>query len=137
MAGAMSRNKGSAAEREIFKLLSKELGITIERNLSQARSGGADSNECIGPFAIEVKRGEVERLQAWWQQAVKQAQVLGKYPLLLYRRSRQPWRGLVEGRHLINICAAESGITLNTSTVLNGPVTLDIHQIIELLQMVR
>lgn len=86
---AMQRTKGAAAERELFNLLRDELGIVVERNLVQSRSGGADSVSIPG-LSIEVKRHESEFREAWWTQAVEQA---GEdVPVLAYRKSRQPWR---------------------------------------------
>lgn len=91
---ASQRTKGAAAEREICKLLSDELGVTVRRNVDQARSGGADCVEIRG-FAIEVKRREALSRPSWWAQTVKQADALGLEPLLLYRRSREPWRAML------------------------------------------
>ena len=97
-----SRAKGASAEREVFKILSAGLGFQVERNLEQTRAGGADTT--INRWAIEVKRQEVTLLNAWWQQAVEQAQRLNKsprasgyatVPMLIYRRSRMPWRAIV------------------------------------------
>ncbi len=97
-----SRAKGASAEREVFKIISAGLGFPVERNLEQTRAGGADTT--VGRWAIEVKRQEVTLLNSWWQQAVEQAQRLNKSPLasghaavpmLIYRRSRMPWRAIV------------------------------------------
>ena len=89
----MQRNKGSAAEREVFNLLRDELGLVVERNLQQTRNGGADSVSIPG-LAIEVKRQEKEWLEAWWNQAVEQA---GNtlVPVVAHRRSRQQWKFVV------------------------------------------
>jgi len=95
--GKAQRNKGAAAEREVCALLSEELGITVRRNVDQARSGGADCVEIRG-FAIEIKRREALSRPAWWAQAVKQAKAAGLEPMLLYRRSREPWRAMIH-RH--------------------------------------
>lgn len=91
---AMSRRKGATAERELCSLLSDELGITVQRNVDQARNGGADCVEIRG-FAVEIKRREALSRPTWWAQAVKQAEALGLEPLLFYRRSREPWRAML------------------------------------------
>lgn len=91
---AMSRRKGATAERELCSLLSDELGITVQRNVDQARNGGCDCVEIRG-FAVEIKRREALSRPTWWAQAVKQAEALGLEPLLFYRRSREPWRAMV------------------------------------------
>ena len=93
--GASQRRKGQSGERELFALLSEELGTIVRRNVDQARAGGADGLEIPG-WAIEVKRQETRSwLPAWWVQAHDQAFALGRHPILFYRASRQPWRAVV------------------------------------------
>ena len=88
---ASQRNKGASAEREVLRLLAGLLGVqSLERNLQQSRNGGADCLAVRG-FAIEVKRQEALSRPAWWRQACSQAEALGLEPMLLYRRSREPW----------------------------------------------
>lgn len=89
----MQRRKGAAAEREICKLLSDELGLTVQRNIGQARSGGADCLELPG-FALEIKRQESLSRPAWWRQAVKQGEKARLEPLVAYRRNGEAWRFL-------------------------------------------
>lgn len=91
---AMQRRKGAAAEREVLRLLGAELGMMLERNLQQTREGGADCVAIKG-WAIEIKRHERLSRPAWWRQACEQANKLGVEPMLLYRRSREPWRALI------------------------------------------
>jgi hypothetical protein len=88
---AMQRRKGATAERELFALLSKELGTCVRRNVDQARNGGADCIEVPG-WAIECKRVESGFQAAWWEQALRQADAADDCPALAYRASRQPWR---------------------------------------------
>lgn len=90
MSGRHSRNKGAAAEREVLRLLGDELGHVLARNLLQSRDGGADCLQVVG-WAIEVKRCERLSRPRWWAQAVAQAEREGCRPMLLYRRSREPW----------------------------------------------
>ncbi len=94
---AMSRNKGAAAEREVLRLLGDELGQSLLRNLSQTRAGGADCL-CIKGFSLEIKRQESLSRPSWWRQAVAQAQTEGLEPMLLYRRSREPWTAWIHTR---------------------------------------
>lgn len=91
---AASRRKGADAEREVLKLLGAELGEVLARNLSQTREGGADCL-CVKGFAIEIKRQERLSRPTWWAQACQQANSVGAEPMLLYRRSREPWRALI------------------------------------------
>lgn len=94
---AMQRRKGAAAEREVLRLLGDELGQVLTRNLQQTREGGADCI-CVRGFAIEVKRQESLSRPAWWRQACEQAERLGVEPMLLYRRSREPWQAFIHTR---------------------------------------
>jgi hypothetical protein len=87
------KSKGANAERELAKLLGDRLGISLQRNLEQWRSGGFDLLSDL-PLAIEVKRCEQLQLNQWWKQALRQSQG-GKIPVLCYRQSRQPWRIVV------------------------------------------
>lgn len=97
--GKGSRDKGGKGEREFLKALGVELGITLERNLQQSRSGGAD---CLGleSYAIEVKRCEQLQLKSWWVQSVEQAADDGRVPVLAYRQNRHPWRVIVPLHHI-------------------------------------
>lgn len=85
-----SRNKGSAAEREVGKIIYDLLGIKVERNLDQWRSGGYDLVG-LDKVALEVKRAKKPLLNAWWKQTVAQANEAGLVPCLWYRLDRQQW----------------------------------------------
>lgn len=91
---ASQRRKGAAGERELFRLLSDELGFVVTRNVDQARKGGADCITLPG-FSPEVKRQERLCLPAWWRQAVRQGQAMQAEPIVWFRQSRQPWRALI------------------------------------------
>lgn len=91
---AMQRRKGAKGEREVLKMLGGELGVALSRNLEQTREGGSDCLKVKG-FAIEVKRQERLSRPSWWAQAVDQARKVGAEPMLLYRRSREPWRAFI------------------------------------------
>ncbi len=94
MVGRMSRNKGAGGEREFLNLLRDHLGdATINRNLSQSRDGGADCLTLAG-VSLEIKRQESLKIGYWLEQA--RGQTNGKLAALAYRKSREPWRVLVE-----------------------------------------
>jgi hypothetical protein len=90
----MSRTKGAVGERELCRLLSEELGVTVRRNVDQARAGGADCLQLQG-FAIECKRTERLSRPTWWAQAVDQGSKAQAEPLVFFRRSREPWQALI------------------------------------------
>lgn len=92
---ASQRRKGAAGERELFKLLSAELGTVVSRNLTQTRAGGADCIDVSG-WSVECKRAEDLKLATWWAQAQTQADAAGACPVLFYRRSRHPWAAVFD-----------------------------------------
>ena len=85
------RSKGQRGERELFALLSDQLGFVVRRNVDQVRRGGADGLDIPG-WAIEVKRAERALIAPWWRQAVEQASRSGRRPALVWRANRRPWR---------------------------------------------
>ena len=89
MNGRGKRDKGSAGERELAKLLTDQLGFVVKRNLGQSRDGADDIT--IQKFRLEVKRQETLKMDLWSQQVEACAQS-GEVPVLVYRRNGQPWR---------------------------------------------
>ena len=114
MSGAMSRNKGQRAEREVVKLLQpvviaawNEVGRdgpapSLERNLMQAHKGGHDLLG-LDWLALEVKHQEQFTIASWWQQTKEQAakatQLLNieVEPVLFYRKNNVQWRVIMYG----------------------------------------
>jgi len=94
------RNKGSAFERQVAKLLEAELGISFKRDLEQYRAG--DHGDLIAddpdfPFVIEAKRyaqGTGCRPN-WWAQASAAANAVGKLPCVIYKYDRRDIRCVV------------------------------------------
>jgi len=89
--GRRSRRKGATGERELFHLLSDELGFCVTRNLTQTRDSGCDSLSVPG-FVIECKRVESPFRIAWMEQAIASVSPGHAIPTVFYRQSRQPWR---------------------------------------------
>lgn len=96
--GAKSRRKGQAGEREIFALLSDRLGFVVKRHVN-ARAGDCDSLELPG-WACESKRCEAW-LEAYWTQAVEQAERQQRKPVLFFRGNRKPWVAMVDLADLV------------------------------------
>jgi Holliday junction resolvase len=88
----MQRSKGQRGERELFALLSDRLGVVVRRNVDQARAGGAADGLDVPGWAVEVKRQQTARVTQWWKQAVEQANMLERRPVLFYRANYKPWR---------------------------------------------
>ncbi len=87
------RDKGKRGERELCKLLSEDLGIKVERNLSQTREGGCDTISIDG-FSIEIKHQETLRLNDWWQQTLNQTKS-GEQPILFYKQNHKGWKAQI------------------------------------------
>lgn len=114
MSGAMSRNKGQRAEREVVKLLQPVViaawnkvgrdgpAPSLERNLMQAHKGGHDLLG-LDWLALEVKHQEQFTIASWWQQTKEQAakatQLLNieVEPVLFYRKNNVQWRVIMYG----------------------------------------
>ncbi len=83
------RIKGANGEKELFALLSNELGFVVKRELGASRDGGCDGLDVPG-WAIEVKRTETF-CSSYWDQAIQQAIEADRKPVLFWRRSRSKW----------------------------------------------
>lgn len=103
-----ARNKGSAAEREVLRILEDSLGLKLVRNKQQSARGGRDLEEDtermqgLVPFAFEVKHQKAQSLNQWWAQTVRQAQDSKRLPVLFYRGNHQPWRVAVAPHDISN-----------------------------------
>ena len=93
MTGRASRVKGATAEREIVAIL-KEHGFDCHRTPHSGALEWMPGDVTGTPWFIEVKRCEALRIPEWMNKATEQAD--GKPALLLFRRSREPWRVCVD-----------------------------------------
>ena len=103
MGGRASRSKGSAAEREIAAIISERTGHDCKRTpLSGAISWLPGDVTGLPGWLIEVKRQEKMRIPEW----LKQTEVAcppDMRPLLVYRRSREPWRVIIQLDDFLNL----------------------------------
>jgi hypothetical protein len=91
MGGRASRNKGASAEREVAGIIKTRLGIEMRRT---PLSGGMDWKGDIQGWDgmhVEVKRQERLSIPSWVEQAEGDCPD-GCVPLVVFRRSREPWR---------------------------------------------
>jgi len=89
MGGRASRAKGSAAERDVRDIL-KAAGFDVHRTPHSGALEWMKGDICGAPWHIEVKRCEALRISEWCAKAESEAD--GKTALLIFRRSREPWR---------------------------------------------
>lgn len=94
--GNAQRQKGLAAERQVFQVLVHH-GFTV-RGLESAGDWlaflPAHGELPALTLHVEVKRHEVLRLPLWTRQAVAEAP-LGVLPVVIFRKSRQPWQAVL------------------------------------------
>ncbi len=123
-----SRTKGSAAEREVSKIIEEHTGIKLIRNLEQVRSGGHDlivHNDCTGTvadnfrrLAIESKRYNVVNpadITRWWSQATYQAEMCELTPVLIYRADRRDWTAVVPLHYIRDDFFVNNELTVSMS----------------------
>ena len=105
-----SRAKGSQFERSVATCLLEETGLVFKRDLEQYRQGDRGDLICQDmdfPFVIECKawaKGTAAK-PAWWDQVCKAALAVDgyKYPLLVYKYDRAPWRWRMPAQVLIDL----------------------------------
>lgn len=104
-----SKRKGNRAERELLRLL-QSYGIDAHRN-DQRYIGGINNPDIsarIGPVSIHVECKRVERLAlaAALRQAHRDANGHA-LPVVVHRRSREPWLVTLELEDLLQIIGKE------------------------------
>jgi Holliday junction resolvase len=85
-----SRSKGARGEREAAQAWAAATGATSRRGCQFA--GGPDSPDVVSSLEnihLEVKRTERGNPYVWLEQAIRDAG--DRLPVVLHRRSRQPW----------------------------------------------
>lgn len=88
MSGRSSRTKGRSAEREV-ELRFQDAGFTTDRNIGGRKQIAGDIN--VAGLAVEVRRREKLSLDAW-SMAHEDETPDHLTPVVVYRRSRAPWR---------------------------------------------
>jgi len=107
--GKASRDKGARGERELVRLLKPCVpeGWTVRRAMAYepghdlrvvdetgnvAPGGWAIEGKRYGDFTVgEVVRGPSARWLDWWRQTLRQADQVGRAPMLCTRGDRRPW----------------------------------------------
>ncbi len=119
------RNKGSAFERQVAKLLEAELGISFKRDLEQYRAsdhGDLIPSDDAFPFVIECKRyanGTGCRV-SWWEQAKAAAAAVGQLPAVIYKYNNYKPRAVVSFNAISEIFGESAGEDFLVETSLEG-----------------
>ena len=103
MNGKGSRNKGSAAEREVVRILN-DAGLHAEK-----RGAGFSGDDLrvreLPSHYLEIRRREQLRIPAWCREIESKAD--GRVPVLIFRRSHEPWRVVVSLDYFIELVKGE------------------------------
>lgn len=102
--GARERRRGAQAEREFAAILSDWLGVTVKRNLGQARDSGDDVT--TGRVRWEVKRHNALRIMEWCRQVESAAQP-GDIPVVAFRQDGEEWRVVMRLRDVLPLLREE------------------------------
>lgn len=86
--GAHHRRKGLRAEREIFERFQAAGGVVL--NLDGQGDHLVELHDVI--YHVEGKRQERIEIEKWCRQAESEAARPYFVPVVVWRRSRQPWR---------------------------------------------
>lgn len=100
--GKPSRDKGSAGERELAKLI-RSHGFDCERTGRNGRTS-EDVTHSIPGIHVECKRDERLSVDAMVRQAERDA-ADGLVPVVIFRRNRQPWRVVVDANEYLRLLA--------------------------------
>ena len=87
-----SKAKGKRGELEAAELL-RSLGFDKTRRSAQYCGNTGEADDLIGieGLHIEVKRCEQIRIMDWIQQAERDSTGKGSTPVVMFRRSKEPW----------------------------------------------
>lgn len=100
------RDKGSRGEREVAAIF-RAAGFDLDRT---PNSGGlrilGDLYGQALPFHVEVKRHEVARPWAWWEQARSESPP-GALTVVAFRRSHSPWLAIVKLERLAELLGGD------------------------------
>lgn len=98
-----SIQKGKSGEREIANLLTSK-GFPSRRGVQY--EGGSDSPDIIvdnlPQYHFEVKRVERGSLYPWLDQAIRDCK-MKKVPVVLHRRSQNPWVAILRLEDFLNL----------------------------------
>lgn len=115
--GKASREKGKRGEREVRDIL-RANGVRARRDgrLDDDLEHGLDG------FHLECKRRENLHLPAWIAQA--EADAKGRIPVVVFRKSNQPWRAVLDFATLVRLITNQRE-TPDAETQIPSPSSTD------------
>ena len=102
----MSRRKGARGELEVVKIL-EDYGITTHRTPNSGGLAWKGDIQGHDTWHIEVKRQERIALQQWVDQAEDDCPKT-EVPLVVFRRSHQPWRVVMRFTDFLDITVGDN-----------------------------
>lgn len=97
-----SKRKGANGEREVRDILNAAgVGARRDGRLDDDLVHGLDG------FHLEVKRRESYALGKWIAQA--EADSRGRIPIVIFRKSNQPWRAVLDFATLVRLITNQKG----------------------------
>jgi hypothetical protein len=86
-----SVEKGKEGEREVARLISKWVGVKVQRNLVQARERGQEDLTGLDGWLIQVKWRRRLEIAKWWRELVAEARERSLEPALWWRTDGETW----------------------------------------------
>lgn len=101
--GRSQRVKGATAEREVAKIF-RENGFDSQRTapLQPNKAHQAADINGVPGYHLEIKRQETIKIGEWTAQAEDEAPK-GITPIVIYRKSHQPWRVVIKLEDFITL----------------------------------
>lgn len=99
MSGRRSRSKGANGEREVAQILR---GRGFEATRNRVGVTAQDLLHNIAGVHIEVKRQEKLQIPMWLRQAEGDCPA-DSIPVLVYRKSNEPWRVVIPLSHYLDL----------------------------------
>ena len=103
--GKSQRRKGVVGEQDVAKIFRANGFLDAKRTGVAGQENGDIAN--TGPYMVEVKRSERLDIPGWWAKLIGLAEKKNKIPLLVYRRSSEPWKVTLDLDYFLNLTGGE------------------------------
>jgi hypothetical protein len=116
--GKSERRKGVVGEQDVVKCF-REYGFPDARRTGVAGQEDGDIASA-GPYMVEVKRVERLDIPSWWAKLLGRALAKDRIPLLVFRRSSEPWKVCVDLDYFLMLTGGQMfapGVEWKTSDI--------------------